>query len=52
LNATDIPGIAFLKVSSNPNLAQNSFSVPGQAGFLKTELSNTIFKSENGLTSL
>lgn len=52
LNATDIPGIAFIKVSSNPSLSSNSFSVPGQAWFLKTELTNTIFKSESWLTSL
>ncbi|MDD4151855.1 MAG: VCBS repeat-containing protein, partial [Candidatus Gracilibacteria bacterium] len=51
INATDIPGIAYLKVSSNPNLRENSFSVNGQTPFLKTELNNTIFKNSSGLTS-
>lgn len=50
LNATDIPWIAFMKVSSNPNLSLNSFSVPGQAGFLKTELNSSIFKTSAWLS--
>jgi hypothetical protein len=39
-----------MKVSSNPNLSLNSFSVTGQAGFLKTELNSSIFKTSGGLS--
>lgn len=50
INATDIPGISYLKVSSNPSLWENNFSVSWQTPFLKTELNNTIFKNSSWLT--
>lgn len=52
LSATPIPWMAFVKVSSDPSLSSNSFSITGQAAFLKNEISNTIFKSEKWLTTI
>ncbi len=49
LIGTAIPGTAYFKVSSNPSLSQNSFTLKGQTPFAKETLDSIAGMRENGL---
>lgn len=51
ISGTDIPGIAYFKVSSNPSLSQNTFTLVGQIPFESTDLTIPSFKRANGSLS-
>lgn len=49
---TSIPGTAFFKVSTSPNLSQNTFEIPGQSPFPKTDLTIPFLRNAQGLTEM
>lgn len=51
ISASDIPGRAYFKISSNPDLAQNSFDLIGQAPFKKERLTLAGFTKADGTLS-
>lgn len=51
ISGTDIPGIAYFKVSSTPDLSQNSFTLIGQIPFEISDLTMPIFKKADGSLS-
>jgi uncharacterized repeat protein (TIGR01451 family) len=52
ISGTDIPGLGYFKVSSDPDLSMNSFDLIGQAPFNKVDLTiPTMISGDSSLTS-
>ena len=51
ISGTDVPGIAYFKVTSLPNLSENTFNLMGQIPFESTRLNIPSFKKADGTLS-
>lgn len=50
LQGTDIPWIGYFKISSSPDISENSFEIIGQAPFAKDRLTIPTMTNSSGLT--